>query len=190
MGMRSSNRSPPSVDRRPRAIHIWPRRPEAAQPASMVAHLTRVSLPDAPKRWTAIPMMLRVLKTEANHLRENSPVAVLHRSRTSTGSGFTAALALRRQIHTHPATKLAWRDHGHWQGVEAKLSEWLGVARRRRSWASAAAENRGNGRSSSSLYAVGRGSCQTFIGTGQVASAGEGIHGRLVAPTPRSLRSG
>jgi hypothetical protein len=79
----------------------------------MVAHLTGVSLPDAAKRRIAIPTMLRVLKSEANRLRENSPVAVLHRSRTSMGSGFAVALALRRQIHTHPATKLAWRDHGH-----------------------------------------------------------------------------
>jgi hypothetical protein len=89
--------------------------------------------------------MLRVLKTEANRLRGNSPVAVLHRSRTSTDKGFVAALELQRQIHTHPATKLARRDHRHRQGVEAKLSEWLGVARRRRSRASAAAENCGNG---------------------------------------------
>jgi hypothetical protein len=98
-----------------------------------------------PKRQTAIQTMLRVLKTKANRLRVNSPVEVLHKSRTSTVRGFTAALELRRQIHTHPATKLAWRDDGHRQGVDAKLSEWLGVARRRRSRASAAAENCGNG---------------------------------------------
>jgi hypothetical protein len=69
-----------------------------------------------------------------------SPTIIAQVVLATAESEWTAEPFLRRQIHTNPATKLVWRDHGHRQSVEAKLPEWLGVARRRRSRASATAE--------------------------------------------------
>jgi hypothetical protein len=48
-----------------------------------------------------------------------------------------AELFLRRPIHATSPSKLAWRDYGYHQGVEAKLPQWLRSARRRQSRASA-----------------------------------------------------
>jgi hypothetical protein len=73
-----------------------------------------------PKRQTAIQTMLRVLRTEANRLREFSQVAVLRRSRTSADRGFTATLELWRHIPSLHVDNTFWCDYEDLQGPPAK----------------------------------------------------------------------
>jgi hypothetical protein len=73
-----------------------------------------------PKRQMTIQTMLRVLRTDANRLREFSPVAMLRRNRTSADKGFAAALELRRQIPSLPVDNPFWRDYEDLQGPPTK----------------------------------------------------------------------
>jgi hypothetical protein len=93
-----------------------------------------------------------VLKTEANRLRGNSPMAVLHRSRTSTGRGFAAAALELRRTNSHPpGHKTCVARPRTPTGCRGEALRMAWVAWRRRSRALVAAENCGNGGSLSFL---------------------------------------